>query len=32
MIIDEGKFIVIDDENNEIEMSIIFTIKSTETH
>lgn len=32
MIIDEGKFIVIDDDNNEIEMSIIFTIKSTVTH
>ena len=32
MIIDEEKFIVIDEENKEIEMSIIFTIKSTVTH
>ncbi|MBS3990533.1 MAG: DUF1292 domain-containing protein [Erysipelothrix sp.] len=29
---DEGKIIVIDDENNEIEMSIIFTVTSTVTH
>lgn len=32
MIINEEKFIVINDENNEIEMSIIFTVKSTVTH
>jgi uncharacterized protein YrzB (UPF0473 family) len=32
MNIDEGKLIVIDDNNQETEMSIIFTITSTVTH
>ncbi|MBS3987983.1 MAG: hypothetical protein KGZ38_08475 [Erysipelothrix sp.] len=32
MTIDEGKFIVIDDQDKEIEMTIIFTVQSTVTN
>lgn len=32
MTLDEGKFIVIDDQENEIEMTIIFTVQSTVTN
>ncbi|MBS3972707.1 MAG: DUF1292 domain-containing protein [Erysipelotrichia bacterium] len=32
MTLEEGKFIVIDDADQEIEMTIIFTVQSTVTH